>query len=181
MIFLRHPVPDIAHGICYGQTDMDIAEEGHAQIRKALAATPPLTRIIASPAKRCRKLAQELADKNNLLLHFDARLWEMNMGDWEGMAWVDIDRDLTTKWLQDAHHNRTPNGECFADVELRVAQSITEVLADKNHDQSSTAIVCHASPIRATQMAWEGLSFKQAFGQIPPYATPIVINPLSGE
>jgi alpha-ribazole phosphatase len=180
MIFLRHPTPDIPSGICYGQTDMDIAEEGHAQIEKALSSTPPLTRIIASPAKRCRKLAEKLTEKNKLQLHFDARLWEMNMGDWEGIAWVDIDRKLTEQWLKDAHHNNTPNGECFADVEIRVAQCIKEILADKKHNQSSTAIFCHASPIRATQMAWEGLSFKEAFGQVPSYATPITVNPNVG-
>lgn len=179
MIFLRHPTPDIPQGICYGQSDMDIAPEGHAQIEKALLETPPLTRIITSPAKRCRKLAQQLAEKNKLQLRFDERLWEMNMGDWEGIAWKDIDRELTGIWLQDAHNNKTPNGECFADVEKRVSECITEILADQPHTQSTTAVICHASPIRATQMAWEGLSFKQAFGQVPPYATPIHIIPPS--
>ena len=179
MIFLRHPTPDIAPGVCYGQTDMDIAEEGHAQIEEALATTPPLTHIVASPALRCRKLAQKLAEKNNLTFTTDPRLWEMNMGDWEGIAWKNINIDLTTKWLGDAHHNATPNGESFAQVELRVARCISDILATGLSDQASTAIICHASPIRATQMAWEGLSFKQAFNQAPPYATPIHIVPPS--
>lgn len=175
MIFLRHPTPDIAPGICYGQLDMDIAAEGHAQIEKALADTPALTRIIASPALRCRKLAVALAGRDDLELQFDERLWEMHMGDWEGIAWKDIDREHSTKWLKDAHHNPTPNGECFADVEIRVAASILDVITDQIYDPQHTAIICHASPIRATQMAWEGLSFSDAFGQVPPYASPIQI------
>ncbi len=181
MIFLRHPTPDIAPGICYGRTDMDIAEIGHSEIAQALLDTPPLTRIIASPALRCRKLALQLAEREDLKPQYDERLWEMNMGDWEGLAWRDIDRDKTEIWLQDTHNNSTPNGECFREVEQRVNQCIAEIItniaSDNDLDHNQIAIICHASPIRATQMAWEGLSFRQAFSQSPPYATPIIINP----
>ena len=177
MIFLRHPTPDISAGICYGQTDMDIADIGHAQIETALADTPSFTRIIASPALRCRKLATDLAQRENLPLSFDSRLWEMNMGDWEGIAWREIDREKSELWLKDAHNNPTPNGESFRDVQARVSACINEIISDSLLHHSQTAIICHASPIRATQMEWEGLSFSQAFAITPPYATPIHINP----
>ncbi len=177
MIFLRHPAPDIAPGICYGQTDMGIADEGHDQIKQALIQTPKITRIVSSPAKRCRALAKPLAARDDLTLHYDERLWEMNMGDWEGIAWKDIDPAISGAWLKDAQNNPTPNGECFLDVQQRVNNCITEILADNNFDQNTTAIICHASPIRATQMAWEGLSFKEAFSQAPAYASPIHIHP----
>jgi alpha-ribazole phosphatase len=177
MIFLRHPTPDIPQNVCYGRTDMDIADIGHQQIIKALTDTPPLTRIIASPALRCRKLAQQIAARESLELTFDERLWEMHMGDWEGMAWRDINREESELWLRDTHNNSTPNGECFRDVQQRVSECIDTILADRTHDHRQTAIVCHASPIRATQMAWNGLSFKQAFAISPPFATPINIDP----
>lgn len=177
MIFLRHPTPDIPQGVCYGRTDMDIADIGHQQIIKALSDTPTLTRIIASPALRCRKLAVQLATRGNLKLSFDERLWEMHMGDWEGMAWRDINRKDSELWLQDTHNNSTPNGECFREVQQRVSECIDAILEDQSHDHRQTAIICHASPIRVTQMAWTGLSFKQAFAISPPYATPIHIDP----
>jgi alpha-ribazole phosphatase len=177
MIFLRHPTPDIARGICYGQLDMNITDIGHQQIKQALMDTPSLTRIIASPALRCRKLAEQLARRENLELSFDERLWEMHMGDWEGRAWKDIDRKVSELWLQDTHNNSTPNGECFREVQQRVGVCIDELMTNTEFDHSQTAIICHASPIRATQMAWMGLSFKQAFAISPPYATPITINP----
>ncbi len=177
MIFLRHPTPDIPQGICYGRLDMDIAGIGHQQIQQALIDTPPLTRIIASPALRCRKLAEQLAERENLELSLDERLWEMHMGDWEGLAWKDIDRKASKLWLQDTHNNSTPNGESFREVQHRVSQCIDDVLADTSHAHSQTAVICHASPIRVTQMAWTGLSFEQAFAISPPYATPISITP----
>jgi alpha-ribazole phosphatase len=177
MIFLRHPTPDIPKNVCYGRTDMDIAAIGHQQIDQALKDTPPLTRIVASPALRCRKLAEQLALREGLELSFDERLWEMHMGDWEGMAWKDINREDSELWLQDTHNNSTPNGESFREVQQRVDESIGEILADQSHDHRQTAIVCHASPIRATQMAWYGLSFKQVFAVSPPFASPILIDP----
>ena len=43
--------------------------------------------------------------------------------------------------------------------------------------EPETVIVCHAGPIRAMWMAWEGLSFKQAFARQPAFAEPIFIAP----
>ncbi len=170
MIFLRHPTPDVTPGTCYGRLDMDIAEVGHGEIDRALALTPPARHIIASPALRCRKLALQLAERDRLTPQFDERLWEMHMGDWEGLKWADLDRSKSNRWLEDPLRNRTPGGEAFADLMSRVVEVVAEMPAD-------TAIVCHAGPIRAIWMAWEGLTFKQAFARQPAYAEPIEIHP----
>lgn len=170
MIFLRHPTPDVPDGTCYGQTDLNIAEIGHDQIARAMELTPPTKAVLASPALRCRKLAETLAERDSVSLTFDERLWEMNMGDFEGKLWSELDRDLTKVWLADPHNNKTPGGESFADVQKRVLEALSTVGTD-------TTIVCHAGVIRATQMAWEEKSFKQVFGSQPAYAEPIRIWP----
>ena len=170
MIFLRHPKPEIDPGICYGQTDLDIAEIGHQQIELALKSTPRLTRIVASPALRCRKLAQSLANRDGLEVRFEPRLWEMHMGDWEGLAWKEIDRKASEYWLEDPVNRPTPGGEAFVDVQRRVVEALADLMDD---EVMTTAIVCHAGPIRATQMAWRGLTFKQVFAETPPYSEPI--------
>lgn len=172
MIFLRHPKPEIDPGICYGQTDLDIAEIGHDQISAAMKSTPKVTRIVASPALRCRKLALTLAQRENLEVHFDERLWEMHMGDWEGIAWAEIDRAKSDHWLEDPVNRPTPNGEAFIDVQQRVSTAIEALMDDESQ---TTAIVCHAGPIRVMQMKWENLSFSEAFAQMPPYSEPIRI------
>jgi alpha-ribazole phosphatase len=170
MIFLRHPVPDVRPGICYGQLDLDITNEGHAQIARALEVTPKAAAIIASPARRCRKLALALGERDGVEPVFDARLWEMHMGEWEGLAWADIPRQHAETWLTDPVNLPTPGGECFADLQARVMEAI----AGAGH---RTAIVCHAGPIRAVQMAWQGLTFRQAFSSTPPYCEPIELFP----
>ncbi len=170
MIFLRHPTPDVEPGICYGRLDIGIAEIGHNQILKALESTPPVKRIIASPAKRCRKLAEELSSLHKVELHFDERFWEMHMGEWEGIAWKDIDRTISEAWLNDPMNIPTPGGENFLDVQKRVLEAL-------EHADPETAIVCHAGPIRAAQMAWLGMTFEEVFAQIPPFAEAIRIFP----
>jgi len=173
MIFLRHPTPDVAPGTCYGQTDLDIAEVGHEQIEKAMATTPPVKRIMASPALRCRKLAVTLAERDNIEINFDERLWEMNMGEFEGKLWSEIDREVSAEWFKDPFQNRAPGGESFLDVQSRVLEALE--LADME-----TAIVCHAGVIRATQMAWENKTFREVFDAMPPYAEPVRILPPPG-
>lgn len=174
MIFLRHPTPDVEPGVIYGRTDLDIAGIGHSQIERALAETPQLTRIIASPALRCRKLAMSLAARDGIEPVFDARLWEMNMGDWEGLKWSDLPRELSDVFLADPVNRPTPGGECFADLQKRVIEVVEAHLDD---ELQTTGFVCHAGPIRAVQMAWHGISFREAFASTPPYSEPIRILP----
>ena len=174
MIFLRHPTPEVASGTCYGRTDLDIAEIGLEQIASALRDTPPLTRIIASPALRCRKLALSLAERDGIEPVFEERLWEMDMGEFEGMLWKDIPRDKSEIWFTDPENLPTPGGESFADVRRRVSDAVEEHLGS---DTATTGFVCHAGPIRAMWMHWEGLTFRQAFDRTPQYATPVRILP----
>ena len=168
MIFLRHPTPEVEPGTCYGRLDLDIAEIGHSQIERAMELTPKVTRILASPALRCRKLALCLAERDGIEAKFDDRLWEMDMGEFEGQLWKDIDRAKTAYWFEDPFNNPTPGGESFKDVQFRVQEALQQA-------HTETAIVCHAGPIRATQMAWENKTFKEVFDVQPPYAEPVRI------
>ena len=169
LIFLRHPTPDVLPGTCYGRTDLDIAEIGTQQIADAMQITPRVTKILASPARRCRALTLALAERDNVEPLFDDRLWEMDMGDWEGLFWKDIDRSLSEPWLKDPFNIATPNGENFRQVQERVLAAIGAYDPD-------TAVVCHAGPIRATQMAWENKTFTEVFSATPPYAEPIRLS-----
>lgn len=166
MIVIRHPRPSVEPGICYGRLDLDIHQDGHGQIAAALEATPPVRRLVASPALRCRKLAEALATRNGLDPVFDERLWEMDMGEWEGLAWRDIPREASEPWLKDPFNLPCPGGESFSQLQSRVLAAVEDL-------DGETAVVCHAGPIRALQMAWQGLSFRQAFAQAPAYAEPI--------
>ena len=170
MMFLRHPTPDVEPGTCYGRLDLEIAAIGHEQITRALETTPPVRRIIASPARRCRELALKLAERDGIDPVFDERLWEMHMGEFEGKRWNEIDRAVSGHWFSDPYNIRTPGGESFRDLQVRVLEALTA--ADMH-----TAVVCHAGPIRAVRMEWEKRTFREVFAIQPGYAEPVRIFP----
>jgi len=168
MIFLRHPKPQAPAGLCYGRTEIDIGPEGEADIARALRQTQRVTRVVASPALRCRKLARELAARDGVALRFDARLREMDFGDWEGMRWDEIRRTDSDPWAEDPWNVAPPGGETFAAVHARVASAIRDI------GPGNTAMVCHAGPIRAARMIFTGASFDDVFAEPVPYASGFV-------
>ena len=85
MIFLRHPRPQAPAGLCYGRMDIDIGTKGEADILRALCQTPKVTRVVASPALRCRKLAETMLDERGRMLPRHAA----------------FERELQAGWLAD--------------------------------------------------------------------------------
>ena len=170
MIFLRHPRPEVPAGTCYGRMDIGVGPEGEADIERALAETPRLMRIIASPALRCRGLAEALAARDWVTLSFDPRLWELNFGDWEGMPWDLIRRSDSDRWAADPWRIAPPGGETFAEVHARVGAVLAEASPE-------TALVCHAGPIRAARMIATGASYDTVLAEAVPYATAIRFAP----
>ena len=64
--FIRHTRPDIARGVCYGQSDIPLAasfaeeaEDVRARLNERLEGRTP-TRIYSSPLSRCRRLRAAL-------------------------------------------------------------------------------------------------------------------------
>lgn len=169
MIFLRHPVPDAAPGLCYGRTDLGLGQGAAAQIDTALKSVPRGLPIITSPARRCLALSLPLAERDGMTPVQDHRLWEMNFGDWEGMMWDDIPRNQSDPWAEDTLNLAPPGGESFAAVCSRVENALAAAPMD-------AIIVAHAGVIRAAQMIFLGQSFQQVFSVQIPYAEPLMIS-----
>jgi alpha-ribazole phosphatase len=170
MIFLRHPKPGNASGLCYGRTDLDIGLDGGAEIAQAMETTPKVGLVIASPALRCRRLAEELAARDGVALRFEPRLWELNFGEWEGVPWAEIGRAKSDLWASDPWHIAPPGGETFAQLHARVGEALAGVAP-------GTALVCHAGPIRVSRMILTGAGFETVFAEAVPYASPIRFVP----
>ena len=169
LIFYRHPTPDAARGLCYGRLDLEIGPTGPDEIARACQTAPNVAQMISSPARRAQALAQPLATAANAVLTTDPRLWEMDMGCWEGRLWSEIDRNESDPWAKDALNLATPDGEAFVDVIARVKTVIDEI-------DSPTCIVAHAGPIRAAQMLLTGASFDDVFAVQVPFAEPVILK-----
>ncbi|HUF87559.1 MAG TPA: histidine phosphatase family protein [Thermohalobaculum sp.] len=166
MIFLRHPTPQAPPGLCYGRLDLAAGAAAEAEIARALDLTPPVARVIASPARRCRGLAEALAARDGVALELDDRLRELDFGDWENRRWWDIPRAESDPWAADPWRLAPPGGESFGALHARVAAVLAET-------GPGAGLVSHAGPIRAARMILTGASFAAVFAEPVPHAAPI--------
>lgn len=172
VFLIRHPQPLIEPGVCYGRLDVD-ADMDHLRttserlaarlagevptlpIAAAAALTPHPLRIVASPARRCRGLADALAATFGLTPHYDERLLEKDFGDWEGRRWDDIDPQLIDAWAADLMHFVPPGGESVAAMRARALACAAEwTSAPAARD---LVLVTHAGVIRVLLGHWLGL------------------------
>lgn len=160
---MRHTTPYVAPGICYGQTDLDVAASFETEAAAALAALPAVERIVSSPLQRCRKLAEFVSAQADIPFDLDPRLMEMDFGTWEGRAWSEIERSEIDAWAADFYHARPHGGESVAILHVRI-QAALDGLYDQDR---STLIVSHAGVIRAALARGEtaeDFNTKIAFG-----------------
>lgn len=144
---MRHTTPAIASGICYGQTDIDIAAsfETEMQALRAKLSEHPAAAIYSSPLQRCLKLAR--AHAGEVTVAEDVRLMELDFGDWELKSWDDIPRGLVDVWAEDHVMQAPPNGESFHALYLRAKEFLHE--KSTLHAQQDLLVFTHAGIIRA--------------------------------
>ncbi|WP_342120662.1 histidine phosphatase family protein [Pseudoduganella sp. OTU4001] len=141
LILIRHPIPDVAPGVCYGRSDIPAAAAalaaGHAALAPQLAdALARDARLYSSPLQRCTALACLLGAPA-----LDARLAEMDFGAWEMRAWDDIPCAEVDAWAADLLDYRPGGGETVREVAARVQSFLDEL-------QHDAVIVCHAGTMR---------------------------------
>jgi len=137
LYLIRHPQPDVASGVCYGQSDLTLMHEPFSLAKQLQQQLPDNITLFSSPLTRCRELAQALhADPV-----YDERLKEMHFGEWEMQMWSDIPRQQLDQWADNPLHYTIPGGESVAQMRQRVL----EFVADKTSlAQSPLALVAHA-------------------------------------
>jgi len=146
LTLIRHTSLQIAPGVCYGQSNVDVATsfiDEAAQLRTKLADIH-FDAIYSSPLQRCVKLANVLNLGDSIE---DYRLMELNFGDWEMQAWDDIPRDIFDDWAHDYANKAPKNGETFGQLQQRGLHFLDEMQA--KHQGENIAIITHGGLIRA--------------------------------
>jgi len=146
LTLVRHTSLQIPAGVCYGQTDVDVAVSfmQEAAVTKEKIQHLPLNAVFTSPLQRCVKLAHALGLKE---ISHDGRLKELHFGDWEMQAWDDIPRDYFDEWAQNYAHMAPPNGETFGELQVRGVAFIDELL--HQYRNQHVLVVTHGGMIRA--------------------------------
>ena len=154
---VRHTTPNIATGYCYGQREVGLADVWQDEFAQLLNKLPSTwDRVYSSPWPRCYQLAQQLADEPTE----DARLQELNFGDWEGQRWSDIPQTELNPWMEDFVNVACPGGESYRQLSDRATAFW---LALTRQEADTVAVVTHGGPIRAVLSAVLGLPLENSF------------------
>jgi alpha-ribazole phosphatase len=144
---IRHVVPLIAPGVCYGRLDVAVDPSAAERMASTLGLDPRLqgtSRVWTSPADRCRSLADRIARSLAVPLAADHRLWELDFGAWEGRPWEAIGRADLDRWASSVLTFAPPGGESGADLIAR----IRDFHADLHRDQLDCVVVSHGGPLK---------------------------------
>ncbi|QJQ05162.1 phosphoglycerate mutase [Undibacterium piscinae] len=152
---MRHPRPEIAAGICYGQSDI-VADHLHCRqvAQDLLAQLPAGLTIISSPLQRCRVLANLLHPAAQL----DARLMEMHFGAWEMQSWNDIARAEIDAWAADVAGYAPGGGESVTVMAARVIAFLHDV---NLRTETELGIVAHAGTMRLILAYQAGMTARE--------------------
>jgi len=161
LYLIRHPTPLVATGICYGRTDLALAEDVAQSAARILPQLPADLPLFTSPLQRCRRLAEALHPAPRS----DPRLQEMNFGAWEMTPWSAIQREALDGWAADPLGYAPPRGESAGELQRRVHDFVAEARESGieratlvTHAGVMKVIVGHAQGLSARK--WMSLSFE---------------------
>lgn len=146
---LRHTVPEIEKGICYGQADVGLATSFAKELAiiQSKVSDLPIDSFFSSPLQRCAILAQALCPSGKEV-HYDNRLMELDFGQWELKKWDEISqRNEAKKWFADYGNESCPGGESYQDLLQRVKEFSAYLKSCTTLKEP--LVVTHAGVIRA--------------------------------
>lgn len=173
LYLIRHPRPDVAPGLCYGRSDLALVNDvasGAVALRSLLPENVPL---FSSPMTRCRLLAEALHPAPQ----FDARLMELNFGDWEMRSWADIDRAALDQWAADPQVFTPPRGESVSELRARVADFLGD-LASQSLERA--VLVTHAGVMKLCAAELLGLTPEKWLSMQFEFGTVSLIDDANG-
>ena len=167
---IRHTTPDIAPGICYGQSDIPVKTSFSGEVARMRMLLPgQLDAVYTSPLIRCLALAQELSPEPQR----DERLMEMHFGDWEMKKWEEISLQEMDPWMKNFVEVKAPGGENFSMLAARAGVFLDECTSQTH---SRVAVVTHAGVIRALLAKILGMPLQNAFKLPVHYASVTRLN-----
>ena len=125
---------------------MKLAPGWEAWVARQAAALAGLApeRIWSSPSSRCLSAAEALGSLLGVAVVPDARLLELDFGEWEGRAWEQVPRIALDRWAADPPGFRPPGGESGAELAGRVG-GFARTLAEQARP---CAVLSHGGPLR---------------------------------
>ncbi|MBC7607586.1 MAG: alpha-ribazole phosphatase [Burkholderiales bacterium] len=171
---VRHTETVCPKGVCYGQSDVGIIESYGEAFQGIVKQLPQEALLYSSPLQRCKILAKYILEntKTESIIE-DARLMEMNFGDWELQKWSDIPKEILDTWMNNFVTVAVPNGESFQDLHLRM-NDFWKNIVQKTHSKP-IIIVAHSGIIRSVLCSINNIPLQDAFKEVIDYGAVVKI------
>ncbi|GIO39959.1 alpha-ribazole phosphatase [Paenibacillus antibioticophila] len=129
--FIRHGYTEWNRSRRYlGHSDLELLsgeEAALAQLPAKLAGIR-FSKVYCSDLLRCRETLARVRPDLASVANYDARIRELNFGEWEGKTYEEL-KDCKTyrKWIDDPSSQVPPGGESWEQFESRVAEFYGEL------------------------------------------------------
>jgi alpha-ribazole phosphatase len=180
LCLVRHGQTDWnLEGRYQGQSDVPLNENGRAQAQELAERLEgqPFTAIYTSDLQRARKTAEIIAATIHLPVTSEARLAEINQGEWEGQHVDAIKARYAKLWQQrtlNPANVRPPGGETVEEVAGRVYAALNSIA--HLHPTGLVLIVSHGLALATVICKDRGLPIDQAYTVIPDNAKPLWVD-----
>lgn len=157
LVYFIHPghAAD-ADGLCVGQSDRTLSERGTREVHDLLAnwTGPTPARLATSDSHIAAETAALAQARWDRAAEVDARLRDLDFGEWEGKRWSDIEHDdkgAVDRWMTSWVTVAPPGGETFTELAIRAGtwwddtvRTLTpgDILAVVAHAGSTRALLC---------------------------------------
>jgi alpha-ribazole phosphatase len=167
VFLIRHTRVENDSSICYGQSDVKLAEsykEEFATLKEKLSGQT-FDACISSPLSRCAQLASDLCGGMSTT---DDRLMEMNFGAWEMKKWEEIDQKALRGWTDDFVNASCPEGESFVELFERCSSFWNDLKKSKHQN---ICIITHGGAIRSILANILSIPLEKAFVIKPDFGS----------
>lgn len=171
---VRHGEPCAeSRGRCYGQLDVELSAEGRMQVKAAAIhlGKEPIRVIYSSPRQRALESAYILSSALSCKVVVEDRFREIDFGDFEGSRYDEIAQThpkIYRQWMEHPTETQFPNGESFAQMQVRVIEAAHELYA--RHRGEMISIVSHGGVNRILLADALGLPDENIFRMSQRYA-----------
>ncbi|AGX44410.1 histidine phosphatase family protein [Clostridium saccharobutylicum] len=142
-------------GKIQGSCDIELNDTGIIQAEElgntVLENKYEFSKIYSSPQKRAIKTAEILSKVTNVEYIPIEGLEEINLGEWEGLSWVEVKEKYPIEydeWYINRRYTKPPKGEAYQDMLQRVLTSMHKIINENNDD---VVIVTHSAVIMCIQ------------------------------
>lgn len=154
--WMRHPRVVLPEPLCYGASEVPVDGVHAQQCAQQLALQLPAhCQVITSERLRTQTVAQQLQALRPDLPAWraDARLNEMDFGQWEMVAWQQVPRSALDAWNAEFAHSLFGGKESVAQLVTRAHTAWQAFKQQVQHSGQPILCITHAGIINAVQCA----------------------------